>query len=100
MMCESEHNDAVRGRPIHDRKGEVLEKDATSIPGFQRTGERKGECASRCLFDCSCETRTKARLFVVVINDLRQKFTSRCRDESGAVHRDRRRASANTSSAA
>jgi len=99
-MRERKDGDAVGIGPIYDSERKVLEKDSPSVFGRGRTGERKGKGASRCVLDSRSETRAKPRFSLVVVDDFGQKLAARCRDESGALHRVRRRASAKTSSAA
>ena len=100
VVREGQHDDALGSRSIYDRKRKVLEKNASRIPGCRQSGERKGNSPGRCLFDCCREARAKTKLFGVVVDDLSQKLTSRRCDEPGPIHRDKRRASAKTSSAA
>lgn len=100
MMSKRKHGDTVGMRAIHDCKGKVFDKDTPRVSGGRRAGEREGKGPDHCLFYRGCETAAKAGLLFVVVNDLRQKFTPRGGNESGAVHRDVRRASAKTSSAA
>ena len=100
VMCEGKDGDAVGIGPIYDSKRKVLQKDLPSVFGRGRAGERKGKGPSRCVLDSRSETRAKSRFFLVVVEDFGQKLAPRCRDESGVLHRVRRRASAKTSSAA
>ncbi len=99
-MREREDNDAVLGRPIYDRKGKVFEKYSSSILGGRRPGEREGEGTSGCFLDCFGEARAEAGLLIVVVNDLGEELTTCCRYEPGPFQRDKRLASAKTSSAA
>ena len=99
-MGEREYDDTVRDWPVHDCKGEVFEEDAPRTLGCGRTRKRKGDSASRSLFHSGGKTRAEARLLFVVVDDFGKKLPSRGRDELGFLHRVKRRASANTSSAA
>ena len=100
VMRERKDSDAVGIGPIYDSERKIFEKNSQRVFGRARTSERKGKGASRCLLDCCSESYTEPRPLLVVVDDFGQKLTSRCCNESGALHRDRRRASAKTSSAA
>ena len=100
MMCQSKNKDAVLDRPINDGERKTLEKDLPSALGRSRAGKRKSKRTRRCVFNRRSETRPKTGLLLIVVNDLDEKLTACGRYEPGPFHRDRCRASANTSSAA
>jgi len=100
MMRERKDNNSVGIWPIHNRKRKVLDKDSPSVFGCGRTSKRERQGACRCVLDGRRETRAKPGLFLIVVDNLEQKLAPCCRDEFGTLHRVRRRASANTFSAA
>ncbi len=100
MVRKREHGNAFGMRAIHCGKRKIFDKDAPRVSDGRRTGEREGKGPDHRLFDRGRKTRAEAGLFLVVVDYLCQKFTPRGGNESGTFHRDVRRASANTSSAA
>ncbi len=99
-MCHSEDDDASCDFAVDDGEGKALEKHTPGIRRSRRPSMREGQRAGRCLFDRGGEASAKASLLLVVVDTLGEELTARSRYEPGRFHRDRRRASANTSSAA
>src|SRR6266404_5600980 len=105
MVCNGEDHDAFRVRPIGDREWtdrewKPLENDATNALVPQRAGKRKSQSARSSFLDGSGETRSLARLNLIVVGDLCKKLCARRRDKARSFHRVLRLASAKTSSAA
>lgn len=91
---------ARRRRPDpEENPARQAEKERRSVDeaAALRAGRVPG--SSRCLFHRCRETRTKASALFIVVNDLGKELATRGSDESSSSHRDRRRASAKTSSA-
>ena len=82
-MGHSENDDAGPDFPVDDGEGEALEKHPPGICDCRRPCAGEGQCAGRCLFDSSSESRAKASLLLVVVGDFGEKLTACSRYEPG-----------------
>lgn len=98
-MRDGEDDDAVFIRAVHESETEVLDEYATRILRGGRTREWESKGARRRFFYGRSKTISRSGLLVVVVSDFGKKLAPRRRDEARALHREIRRASANTSSA-
>jgi len=99
VMREREYDDAIGVWTVYDCEGKVLQKNAPCIFRCNRTSQRKSNSPGSSFFHGSGEAFAETRSLLVVIDDFGEKFSSRGRDETGSLHRFKRRASAKTSSA-
>ena len=100
MMCDREDDDTLGVGPVDQCVGEVLQKQSSYLSRNRRTPVRECNRTGRGFLDGSDEPRPKARLLVAVVGNRREQFPACRSNEPCAVHRDMRRASAKTSSAA
>ena len=82
-MSHRENDDAGRDFPVDDGEGKALEKHPPGIRGCRRPCTGESQRAGRCFFDRGSESRTKASLLLVVVDDLGEKLTACRRCEPG-----------------
>ena len=100
MVRKSKHDNSVRLRAIHDSKRKILDEDLSGILGRTRSRERKRHGPSGCLFHRCRKTGAQTSLLSIVLDHLGQELLPCGCEKPSASHRDKRRASAKTSSAA
>src|SRR5688572_30309256 len=100
MVGYCENNDTFGVGPIYERKREAFQEHPPGVLRGRRARQRKFERARRGLLNGRSKAGPQLPPFPVVVADFGEKLAARRRDESRACHRDSRRASAKTSSAA
>lgn len=97
VMGQRDNHDSTLIWEVHERNRNIHDQDSPSVRYNWGTGRWNSTSTSGGFFNGSSKSSTQSGLLAMGVHQLRKECSPRGRDEPCTHHRDRRRASANTS---